>query len=106
MQDREETDAGGNGFPKAVFLIPAILFALMLYFGARRPEVNGLPSPIAVVVVVLLLFWLGSIYDVLSERRMASMDKILWIIVLLVLNLIGTFFYLLLKDRYVLRVER
>jgi tetrahydromethanopterin S-methyltransferase subunit E len=106
MEDPDQIEADGNGFPKAVFLIPAVLFAVIIYFGSSRPIGESLPSPLLFGAVVLLLFWLGSIYDVLSERRMASMDKILWIIVLLVLNLIGTFFYLLLKDRYVLRVER
>ena len=106
MDDPEQTEPEGNGFPKAVFLIPAILFALIIYFGAKRPLFDALPSPLFFVAVILLFVWLASIYDLLSEKRIASMDKILWIIVLLALNLVGTSFYLLLKDRYVFRLER
>jgi len=46
-----------------------------------------------VLGAVLVLFWLWMFVDCLSKNFKKDMDKLVWIIVLLYLNIVGAFLY-------------
>ncbi|MCW2573741.1 MAG: hypothetical protein JWO88_3799 [Frankiales bacterium] len=97
----EEVAETGNGFPKAVFLAPLILFLLIIGGSAlARGVALDLTGSMTPVIILLVLVWLFGVYDLLAEERMGTAEKILWMIVFVSLNILGTAFYARLKQRY------
>ncbi len=53
---------------------------------------------VGMLIIGLLILWIWSIIHCLASKRPVG-QKILWIIAILLLNFIGSIFYLLFKDR-------
>lgn len=93
-------EENGNGFPVLVFILPVVLFLCAILVGPGISAPNDLPSLGLTLICAAELAWLLSLYDLMSEGRMGTLEKILWLLMLIFLNVVGTLFYALLKGRY------
>lgn len=55
--------------------------------------VTGLPL---IAVLVIVAIWLWVFYDILFVSTISSAQKVFWIIMVLIFNVVGLIFYLLL----------
>lgn len=51
------------------------------------------------VTIVLVAIWIWAFYDVIFVNSASTSEKLFWIIILLVFNLIGIIFYVLLARK-------
>jgi len=100
------SDQEGNGIPHGLFVaLGAVLLLVALVsflespgaIVSLQPEAPGAAIWLLVVVEIV---WLLTVYDLLSEPRLAIPHRALWLAVLVLLNFLGSIFYLLLKNRY------
>ncbi|MCT7445737.1 PLD nuclease N-terminal domain-containing protein [Aliarcobacter skirrowii] len=65
-----------------------------------------LPSGIQLLVISLIVLWIYTLIDVLRNDFKSSINKLIWIIVILFLAQIGSILYLIFGRKQRIRKER
>jgi hypothetical protein len=91
-----------QGIPMLVFVLPAVL---LLALAVLSPSGTGASGSWEVPSIFMLLFlaveavWLFCLYDLFTDRRPASLEKIFWLLALIFLNALGALFYIFCRER-------